>query len=1118
MCRKTGSTSQKLPSPIIQLTELKAKRSITCNTPLVATPSGTIVAGECENDRVAKAHNLKSFSAFRDDDNPFQGLRTLIYETWERYTNIRIQPVGTQTGFGEDFQCVGEELLARTFVVSEVVSLQECRNDACERRRCALEKAVPQCGWLGLEALVLRSLACWQPNFIHLLLDILLKLVPDGGKVIMRPGVETFKGGARHLVYDVESLPRVVCVDLTGIVDLCRWGYRVAYGVNWIDHLRNFGVQKGGYNRLEGLLFNLNPQYEAKALSFTQACRLWGMCLYRLWNVCLLSASGLADIPQIASIALDQSVRSALQSDQHRDCTEESCLLSHQNSTSIEQQHKCEPASRCQVTVFPKEDLNQAFEKLQKTGSTSSHGAAQHNSRESSSQRSAAPSSERDAASSRWIPSAWRTGPTAPSLCHKLERYMAISHVWADGTGERRTGSGEANSCLVEYFTNIAQGLGCSGIWWDAICLPTGSAKTAAIDTMLLNYENATVTLVHDEALVNLDWSKDGSPAVALVLSSWFTRGWTAAELFASRGHPVKVLFRNPKGTNGLPLVKDLDDDILAWEPGAMGTVDDVEVNDEWSNYRADHLLDRADMVARHGHFIASDIIRRLRGTVSRGPPMSSLRDLLLNLRARVTSWEKDRYIIPGLMCLRPFDSTATGPQVTRQLLTHFGTISCSDLFHGQVPVRPFGPWSWCPPSIFDLSVSQNSLSGHPSAECRVSQAGLLYGAFTAYSLAKSDVVLPFGRHPAVSSRVAEALGERDSCLLLADRNDKAQSHRQYILACPLWVGWLGGRQVVSCRWAGCIYLGRGDPLEPAIVITGPLEIEYINARFNPKASRDVRYIFGADLTDHGQPLPTMSAREVTTILRGYDNASFNDRGSFQWAIGKQVEQRADDVRWQREALPICFYPLDAAERADHSSQRIQSYIVATIDEASDHDAIAASLMVKVMDHFKVKSSLQACHTNHTDCAGVVELAWSFPPGPIRDQSVRRRIFRTPFHIMRCILDSNGQETGMCIGWLTYSKDIAPRCIRTRGHGEDEGSYLQMFMSSITEGSEDSFDWEKSLEDLPPCHQRRGVRGDTKTFDGIFGRPQNEEREQQVDVTRPSRYRRWWKREGNRDE
>jgi hypothetical protein len=124
-------------------------------------------------------------------------------------------------------------------------------------------------------------------------------------------------------------------------------------------------------------------------------------------------------------------------------------------------------------------------------------------------------------------------------------------------------------------------------------------------------YAKAKYTIVHDKSLVEFPWNNDGSPCLALVFSSWFTRGWTAVELALSKS--IKVLF-GPE-TNGRPLIKDLDD-ILAKDP----------------------------KTSSKGHWLASQLIRRLR------QPISNVGDLLAILSQRVTSWKSYRVKLAGLL------------------------------------------------------------------------------------------------------------------------------------------------------------------------------------------------------------------------------------------------------------------------------------------------------------------------------------------------------------------------------------------------------------------------------------------------------------------------------------
>ncbi|CAP60191.1 uncharacterized protein PODANS_1_5027 [Podospora anserina S mat+] len=60
-------------------------------------------------------------------------------------------------------------------------------------------------------------------------------------------------------------------------------------------------------------------------------------------------------------------------------------------------------------------------------------------------------------------------------------------------------------------------------------------ARRLALNNMHENYANAEYTIIHDTDLVNFPWSDDGSPCITMILSTWFTRGWTALELFMSK-------------------------------------------------------------------------------------------------------------------------------------------------------------------------------------------------------------------------------------------------------------------------------------------------------------------------------------------------------------------------------------------------------------------------------------------------------------------------------------------------------------------------------------------------------------------------------------------------------
>ena len=277
----------------------------------------------------------------------------------------------------------------------------------------------------------------------------------------------------------------------------------------------------------------LSPHYEARALEYIRICQDRGLCPHRLWHISFQAPRGVVDIPNIAAMALEVSSLGSIGRLKHADCTAQYCVFSSENSTLKKQAHKCYRGDCNIECTFSPKILNQAFKQDKKNTS-----------------------------SGPWWNTAWRTThdrqnkrfrgllkiSRTSSLCSLADTdYMAISHVWSDGTGVGLKRPGQVNLCLYEYFATIAARLDCTGIWWDAISIPTDrDARSAAISAMLKNFEMAKVTLVHDQDLVNFEWKEDGSPAVAMILSSWFTRGWTAAELWASRFHPVKVLFADP--------------------------------------------------------------------------------------------------------------------------------------------------------------------------------------------------------------------------------------------------------------------------------------------------------------------------------------------------------------------------------------------------------------------------------------------------------------------------------------------------------------------------------------------------------------------------------------------
>lgn len=193
-------------------------------------------------------------------------------------------------------------------------------------------------------------------------------------------------------------------------------------------------------------------------------------------------------------------------------------------------------------------------------------------------------------------------------------------------------------------------------------------ARAKAISSMHQNHENAEFTLVHDCSLRYLEWTDAETACLAIVMSPWFSRSWTALELARSRN--VKMLFKHGKGF----IIKDLDWDLL----GPSGVLSE-----------------------RHKMLI--NTIQQLRNT-----RISDLSSLLQILNSRYTSWTRDMAVIAGLLvdvpvepALNSFDGQFQ-QDIYQDILSIAQKLRHGNLFHNSPTM--FNGFSWCPANLFDLA------------------------------------------------------------------------------------------------------------------------------------------------------------------------------------------------------------------------------------------------------------------------------------------------------------------------------------------------------------------------------------------------------------------------------
>ncbi|KFY20486.1 hypothetical protein V491_03676, partial [Pseudogymnoascus sp. VKM F-3775] len=270
----------------------------------------------------------------------------------------------------------------------------------------------------------------------------------------------------------------------------------------------------------------------------------------------------------------------------------------------------------------------------------------------------------------------------------------------------------------------------CDGIWWDTLCIPREkAARNIAIRNMQSNYQDARITLVHDCFLRNWEWVDAEAACFAILMSPWFSRGWTALELAKSR--KVKVIFKGPSG----PLIKDLDEQILAEDTGCPPSTP---------------------------HERATAILRSLRKGIA------TLDDLLAVLGPRYTSWPKDIATISGLLVgvdVTPKDAHQDVWQqdIYRTILRKMGKISHRHLFHNSATVSRGS--SWYPINLFDMPIADSA----PSLQ--FTEGGDLTGTWKLIRVTNSlrERIVWTGIHPLIKAELQLELESPEKCVMLAE-------------------------------------------------------------------------------------------------------------------------------------------------------------------------------------------------------------------------------------------------------------------------------------------------------------------------------------------------------------
>ncbi|KAF3170089.1 hypothetical protein EYR41_001882 [Orbilia oligospora] len=568
--------------------------------------------------------------------------------------------------------------------------IYRCQSPICQEHHKQLDDILPPCDWPAFREWIIEVCSCQiqapyaerlTRPYVHLSCAVLaMNWFLEGLKLVRYTNVT-----AKYINLSGEKIP----INLYPICEIIYWG--VGFQIH--SGNRMFGYLEWGNTMIpHGVV--------APALvESTNKARERGICLNRLWNVSLISDRGEHDLPAIMSLAARYP---KLRHKNHESCTAGFCGFNTVDATYIRQLHVCEGdgVTHCRE--------NRLFfdPELLKISMANDGGTA------------------------------WSIDEPLEVLGRQAE-YATISHVWSDGTGVGIEPPGYINRCLFEHFAKLVRLTGCNAIWWDSISIPSDPVlRKEAINNMHNNYFNSKCTIVHDKYLADFDWAEDGSPALALIFSPWFTRGWTAVECNMARR--IKVVYKKP-GSNE-PIIKDLDNDILAKDPTRCS----------------------------RAHWIASNIIRRLRA------PIESVSNLLAILKPRSTSQPRDKMMIAGLLAGIEVSYSMAPANITKAIFEKIKHIAHSSLLHQETSISESGGWSWCPNHLYDLPASPPGEFRRlmtTGRSCIIDKNGTILGEFPARRVNRDDFlhrrVVPTSSHPFVSSRIKAALENWQNCLLI---------------------------------------------------------------------------------------------------------------------------------------------------------------------------------------------------------------------------------------------------------------------------------------------------------------------------------------------------------------
>ncbi|RYO99772.1 hypothetical protein DL766_001475 [Monosporascus sp. MC13-8B] len=619
----------------------------------------------------------------------------------------------------ESYSQVG--FLTQLGLLCAAARVRECSNKACSEMRKAMDQTAPTCRWTAFRNWAIVALSCRE------------ELEQGVGGTLAHTHMVNAIHGCYSLLENTKDETTLFQPTHDGCPSPTQEMFDVSNVIYWMANILAFrGLGVASLKRWDHHYipkFASLPAIEKASKKIPDL----SLCKYRFWNFVNLAERKQSDLPDLVNAL---TPRRQLQHEGHGSCAASRCQSSHQDSTKLDQLHKCSGSS-CEQRMYPVEDLIEALELG--TGT------------------------------------AWSR--RSPVLAATDDAYIAISHVWSDGTGVGRKEQGTVNSCLIDYFTRIAESLHCEGIWWDALSIPLKpEARSKALSQMNRNYANAQYTVVHDRYLLGIPFTDPATACLALVLSPWFARCWTALELFLSK--KVKVLFKGPD--QNTPDIKDLDDDILAKHPGTVS----------------------------RAHWLASSLVSRIRHAT-----IEYVDDIVAVLRPRSTSRMRDRTVIAALLADVPrCDMNRSEGEITCDIIAHLGAVPHSSLLHGKPTMRETGPFSWCPATLddmpIDLCTDLDERQARKERVIRVDEKGAVVGKWHVEVVTAKQIrnrrLEPHGEDISVVVHFYNALLHWENCLVLRERAED-DMEAPALLVAAVQTDQADGVPLIDCRYVGAV-------------------------------------------------------------------------------------------------------------------------------------------------------------------------------------------------------------------------------------------------------------------------------------------------------------------------